>query len=118
MKVRLSAQAWSDHYDRLYGATRVKVEDHYETVFPVLHNDDLWNLEHGKPASGKEIHSIKDGKRLVTVVMTEAAVTEMLSDFDFYSDMYANGEYEEMGSVVRAMRGAATSVRKQIAKGN
>jgi len=107
IKVRLSAQAWSDHYTRLYLNEYALVDGKRVTVFPAPHCDDV----------NAFIISIKEGKRLVTVVLTEAAVTEMLSDFDFYSEMSSScGEYADMANVVRAMRAAATSIRKQITK--
>jgi len=116
IKVRLSTEAWSDHYSRLYSPTREQVDGKFVTVFPVLHCDDSYNVERGKPTSGQEIYSIRVMKRLVEVVMSEAAVTEMLSDFDFYSSEFSQGEYEEMAVTVRAMRAAAKSIRKQINK--
>lgn len=115
-KVRISAVAWSDHYSRLYSPRHTWTDGQWVTEFPVPHCDDSYALERGLPVSGTSIISIKEGKRLVTVVMTEAAVTEILSDFDFYSEMASEGEYEEMADVVRAMRGAAKSIRKQITK--
>lgn len=120
IKLRISEVAWSDHYSRLYGASFVRVcgEDGFtyrlETVFPVLHCDDQWNIAHGKPARGQEIYSIKRGKKVFTVEMSEAAVTEILSDFDFYTSDAMRGEYDPQ--LVRAMRNAAASIRKQLAK--
>lgn len=120
IKVKVSAHAWGDHYSRCYSASYVRVcgDDGFsyrlEEVFPVLHCDDQWNLEHGKPARGQEIYSIKRGKNLVTVEMSEAAVSEMLSDFDFYASDAMRGEYDPQ--LVRAMRNAAASIRKQLAK--
>lgn len=113
-KVRISAVAWSDHYSRLYASSRTFIDGQWVMVFPVPSSDDAYAIERGQPVSGASIISIKEGKRLVTVVMTEAAVTEILSDFDFYSDMSGMGEYSDMADVVRAMRGAAKSIRKQI----
>jgi hypothetical protein len=113
--IRVNATAFDDHYTRCYYASYDFVDGQRVTVYPILHADDLWNIEHGKSALGQEIHGIKTmvatrGYR--TVTLTLAAVAEMLSDFDFYASEAMRGEYE--ANLVRAMRAAAKSIRKQL----
>jgi hypothetical protein len=79
---------------------------------PAIHNDDSYNRERGKPTLGQEIHHIVERKTFSFVTLTEAAVDEMLSDFDFYSSDAMRGEYD--AGLVKSMRNAAASIRKQL----
>jgi hypothetical protein len=82
---------------------------------PAIHNDDSSPRKRGLPTLGQEIYCVKTmlaTKSCRTVTLTESAVTEMLSDFDFYSSEEMRGEYD--AGLVKSMRNAAASIRKQL----
>lgn len=115
--VRISAVAFYDHEGRLYNTKHTIIDGLAYSHYPAIHCDDSYAIERGLPSTDTTIISVKHGKPLVIVTMTPTAIAEMLSDFDYYSDALEQGALEEdCHALAKSMRGAAKSIRKQIAK--
>lgn len=122
IQVRLSREVWHDHTERLYNAVPIPCHDFhrwYEKCgdcrmgkrheMPMVHVD---GEAHGL------VYDIKDSRKvLVTVTLSSEAVTELLSDCDYYADALDQGVLDgDIAPLARKMRSAAISIRKQIAK--
>ena len=95
MKLRISTQALDDHQERLY-------ESEQSTDTVQVHVDGY-----------AKFTIIKRTKTVTTVDMDQAAVTEFLSDADYYEECME----EDMLPVGKMFARAAKSVRKQILRG-
>jgi hypothetical protein len=120
-KVSVSREVWDDHAERLYNEKRIACaaphawyekcddcRDGFRYEMPIVHVDG--------EAAGL-VHDMKRGKRLVKLVLSPEAVTELLADCDYYSDTLESGALDsDCVALARKMRGAAASIRKQLAK--
>lgn len=95
MKLRISTQALDDHQQRLY-------ESEQSTDTVQVHVDGY-----------AKFTIIKRTKTVTTVDMDQAAISEFLSDADYYEECME----EDMLPVGRMFARAAKSVRKQILRG-
>jgi hypothetical protein len=121
IKISISNQVWDDHTDRLYNAQMIACSTpHYfldkcddcrngkRYQMPMIHVD---GESHGL------IHSIERNKTITKVLLSREAIEELLSDCDYFSDALEckvlDGDIQKLA---RKMRGAAISIRKQLAK--
>jgi hypothetical protein len=95
MRLKISTQALDDHQERLY-------ESNESTDTIKVHVDGYARFT-----------IIKRTKTVTTVEMETAAITEFLSDADYYDECME----EDMLPVGKMFARAAASVRKQILRG-
>lgn len=101
--IRISSEALHDHTSRLYH--RECNQQCCANHSPMVHVDGF---------SNGYIRSIECGKRIAKVTLNDAAIKEMLSDFDYYADALDNGALEDDArSLAHAMKRAAATIRKQ-----
>lgn len=102
--IKVSAEAVADHISRLYGAECSKqcCANHS----PMVHVDGF---------SNGYIRSVEFGKRIATVTLNDAAIKEMLSDFDYYASLLnMRGVIEnDTRGLAQVMKRAAASIRNQ-----
>lgn len=120
-KVSVSCEVWDDHASRLYNEKRIAC-----AVPHVWHEkcDDCRNgvryempIVHVDGEAGGLVYGMKRGKRLVVLMLSPEAVTELLADCDYYAGALECGALESgFAPLARKMRGAAASIRKQLAK--
>lgn len=102
--IKVSAEAVADHISRLYGAecNQQCCANHS----PMVHVDGI---------SNGYIRSVEFGKRIATVTLSDAAIKEMLSDFDYYTSLLnMRGVIEnDTRGLAQVMKRAAASIRNQ-----
>ena len=97
----LSRVALGDHIDRLYSS------------------DDITRttLQHNDGAGFGTITILKETKRALTISADDAAVKELLADFDYYIDAQEGGALDQgCAGLVRSMKAAAAKIRTTLSK--
>lgn len=121
IKVKVSREVWDDHAARLYNEVPIACavphtwhekcddcRDGRRCEMPIVHIDG---------EAGGLVYEMRFSQRLATVVLSSDAVAELLSDCDYYADALDCGALDgDTVTLARKMRGAAASIRKQLAK--
>ena len=100
-KLTLSRVALGDHINRLYESQDITSTE----------------LHHTDGAGFGTITILKERKRLLTISADDAAVKELLADFDYYIDAQEGGTLEQgCAGLVRSMKVAAANIRTTLNK--